>query len=257
MPKTCIRRRGGNCGFLSPILLGRNKSAARSSNLGSAIKIGKHDKEHDTMAGKGNLFIISSPSGAGKSTLISMLFERLGKEIPMAFSVSHTTRAPRPGEIDGVHYHFTDIPGFKKIIDEGGFFEWANVFGNYYGTSKAGVEGQLESGTDVFLDIDWQGARQIREQVPSVRTVFIVPPSLDVLRNRLVGRGQDSMEVIENRMQKAKNEISHYGEYDYLIVNDDLETAYETFAAIIRAERASMACQKFWSGELVENMLNG
>jgi guanylate kinase len=199
-----------------------------------------------------NLFIISSPSGAGKSTLLNKLFS--ANLHPMKFSRSHTTRDMRPGEIDGVHYHFVTKEKFREMIDGKCFFEWAQVFDNYYGTSRVNIEEYLKNGTDVFLDIDWQGARQIRKQFPAVRTIFILPPSLDVLRNRLVKRGQDSDQVINSRMDKAKNEIIHYDEYDYTIINDDLETAFEQLKNIVLAERQKTANQMVKNAELLKNL---
>jgi guanylate kinase len=140
------------------------------------------------------------------------------------------------------------------MIDGKCFFEWAQVFDNYYGTSRVNIEEYLKNGTDVFLDIDWQGARQIRKQFPAVRTIFILPPSLDVLRNRLVKRGQDSDQVINSRMDKAKNEIIHYDEYDYTIINDDLETAFEQLKNIVLAERQKTANQMVKNAELLKNL---
>ena len=183
---------------------------------------------------KGNLFIVSSPSGAGKSSLISALLE---KHKDMQVSVSHTTRAPRPGENDGEHYHFVAVDDFKHRIERNEFYEWAEVFGNYYGTSEVAIDQQLAQGIDVFLDIDWQGARQIRQQMPQAKSVFILPPSNGELERRLNVRGQDSNEVIAKRMSEAKSEMSHYNEYDYVIVNDDFDAALMDFKAILRAER--------------------
>ena len=191
-----------------------------------------------------NLFIISSPSGAGKSTLVNRLFRDLGETHPMKFSISHTTRGMRPGETDGVEYFFTDVPSFQKMIEENAFLEWAKVFDNYYGTSRLTVEESLRDGTDVFLDIDWQGARLIRKQFPEVKTIFILPPSIAVLRERLEKRGQDSPEVIEGRMEKARNEIIHYDEYDYVIVNDVLDEAYDQLRSVVVAEQCRLELQK-------------
>ncbi|MDP5035346.1 MAG: guanylate kinase, partial [Alishewanella sp.] len=158
----------------------------------------------------GNLFIISAPSGTGKSSLIQALLQR---HADMQLSVSHTTRAPRAGEQDGVHYHFTTVDDFKARIENNEFLEWAEVFGNYYGTSRAAIERQLAQGIDVFLDIDWQGARQIREQAAGTIGIFILPPSLTELQQRLTNRATDSAEVIAGRMAKAQNEMSHADEY--------------------------------------------
>ncbi|EOW9662368.1 guanylate kinase [Vibrio parahaemolyticus] len=186
--------------------------------------------------GKGTLYIVSAPSGAGKSSLISAMLER-NPTYAMKVSVSHTTRNMRPGEEDGVHYHFVAKEVFETLIAKGDFLEYAEVFGNYYGTSRVWIEETLEKGIDVFLDIDWQGARQIREQMPEAKSIFILPPSNGELERRLNTRGQDSAEVIAKRMAEAKSEISHYSEYDYVIVNDDFDTALMDFKAILRAER--------------------
>ncbi|WGW00472.1 guanylate kinase [Vibrio sp. YMD68] len=186
--------------------------------------------------GKGTLYIVSAPSGAGKSSLISAMLET-NPTYAMKVSVSHTTRGMRPGEQDGVHYHFVQKEHFEDLIGKGQFLEYAEVFGNYYGTSQVWIEENLEKGIDVFLDIDWQGARQIREKMPLARSVFILPPSNGELERRLNARGQDSDAVIAKRMAEAKAEISHYNEYDYVIINDDFDAALMDFKAIIRAER--------------------
>ncbi|WED21953.1 guanylate kinase [Vibrio sp. JC009] len=185
---------------------------------------------------KGTLYIVSAPSGAGKSSLINALLEK-NPTYAMKVSVSHTTRGMRPGEEDGVHYHFIQKEKFEELIEQGVFLEYAEVFGNYYGTSRVWIEETLEKGIDVFLDIDWQGARQIREQMPQAKSVFILPPSNGELERRLNTRGQDSEAVIAKRMSEAKSEMSHYDEYDYVIVNDDFDVSLMDFKAIIRAER--------------------
>jgi guanylate kinase len=186
--------------------------------------------------GKGTLYIVSAPSGAGKSSLISAMLET-NPVYAMKVSVSHTTRDIRPGEEDGIHYHFIEKKAFQSLIEEGVFLEHAEVFGNYYGTSRIWIEENLDKGIDVFLDIDWQGARQIRQQMPQAKSVFILPPSNGELERRLNVRGQDSNEVIAKRMSEAKSEMSHYNEYDYVIVNDDFDAALMDFKAILRAER--------------------
>ncbi|GAL22023.1 guanylate kinase [Vibrio maritimus] len=188
------------------------------------------------MIGKGTLYIVSAPSGAGKSSLIAAMLEK-NPTYAMKVSVSHTTRGMRPGEEDGVHYHFVEKSEFESLIEQGAFLEYAEVFGNYYGTSRLWIEETLNKGIDVFLDIDWQGARQIREQMPEAKSVFILPPSNSELERRLNVRGQDSDEVIAKRMSEAKSEMSHYNEYDYVIVNDDFDGALVDFKAILRAER--------------------
>ena len=186
--------------------------------------------------GKGTLYIVSAPSGAGKSSLISAMLET-NPTYAMKVSVSHTTRGMRPGEQDGVHYHFVQKELFEELITKGEFLEHAGVFGNYYGTSKVWIENNLNKGIDVFLDIDWQGARQIRDKMPDAKSVFILPPSKEELERRLNARGQDSEAVIAKRMNEAQAEISHYTEYDYVIINDDFDVALMDFRAILRAER--------------------
>ncbi|MDO9957895.1 guanylate kinase [Glaesserella parasuis] len=190
----------------------------------------------------GNLYIISAPSGAGKSSLINALLADLPRS-QVQLSISHTTRNPRPGEENGVHYYFTQHDEFKRLIEQGHFLEWAEVFGNYYGTSLPMIERSLEQGIDVFLDIDWQGARQIRAKVPNVKTIFILPPSKAELEKRLIGRGQDSAETIAKRMSEAVSEMSHYNEFDYVIVNDDFQVALSELKSILTAERLKQAVQ--------------
>ncbi len=202
-----------------------------------------------------NLFIISSPSGAGKSTLLGKLFKDSPSIHPMTFSISHTTRSMRPGEQNGREYHFVSKEEFQAMINRNAFFEWAEVFGNFYGTSRENIEQALAQGTDVFLDIDWQGARQIRKQFSEVRTIFILPPSLKILKERLIGRNQDSAEVIEGRMNKAKNEIIHYDEYDYVIVNDDLEKAYQQLKSVVIAERCKISNQQVSQEKLLQDLI--
>ena len=205
---------------------------------------------------QGNLYILSAPSGAGKSSLISALLASDSSTQKMV-SVSHTTRAPRPGEVEGVHYYFVSKEEFESLIKQDLFLEYAKVFGgNYYGTSLFAIEENLAKGIDVFLDIDWQGAQQIREKVPNVKSIFILPPSLDELENRLIGRGQDSAEVIADRMAKAISEISHYNEYDYVIVNDNFEQALADLQAILRAERLTLTHQQQENQGLIDQLLD-
>lgn len=201
---------------------------------------------------KGNLFVVSSPSGAGKSSLIGALLE---KHQDMKVSVSHTTRAPRPGEEDGTHYHFSSVDNFKQLIEQNEFYEWAEVFGNYYGTSKSAIQSQLDQGIDVFLDIDWQGAQQMRKLVPEIITLFILPPSKSELENRLNKRGQDSADVIANRMAEAQSEMSHYDEYDFVMINDDFEQTLQQFEQIVLAHRAQKTNQQVKFAELIEELL--
>ncbi len=202
---------------------------------------------------RGNLFILSAPSGAGKSSLISAL---LKNHDDVKVSVSHTTRQPRPGEENGVHYHFVTSDEFKSLIAQDDFFEWAQVFDNYYGTSKQAIESQLAAGIDVFLDIDWQGARQVREIMPDVNTIFILPPSKEELEKRLNNRGQDSAEVIAGRMAQAQSESSHYDEYDYLIINDDFDTALSELETIVKARRLAQSRQATRHATLLDALLN-
>jgi guanylate kinase len=184
----------------------------------------------------GNLFILSAPSGAGKSSLINALLEQESSR-PMQVSVSHTTREPRPGEQEGKHYHFVSIAAFKQNIKKNAFYEYAEVFDNYYGTSEAAIDVQLAQGIDVFLDIDWQGAQQVRMKKPSVTTVFISPPSKQELENRLRGRGQDNEDIITSRMAKAQGECSHFQEFDYIIINDDFKQALTDLTTIVNNQR--------------------
>lgn len=198
---------------------------------------------------KGTLFIVSAPSGAGKSSLIDALLKRFNLDDKLILSVSHTTRAPRPGEIDHVSYHFITNEEFEKLIERNAFYEYAHVFDHYYGTSREIVEQWLNEGKDVLLDIDWQGARQIRRQTPDAKGIFIVPPSLEELNRRLVTRATDAPEVIEKRMSKAISEISHYNEYDYVIVNDDFDESLLNMRSIILSNRQKMDKQKHYITE--------
>lgn len=207
----------------------------------------------------GNLFILAAPSGAGKSSLIKALLEK-HKDTnthnnAMQVSVSHTTRAPRPGEEEGKHYHFVDQQSFKDLISQDAFFEWAEVFGNYYGTSKQVIEHTLKQGIDVFLDIDWQGARQVKAQIPDTATIFVAPPSQAELLRRLTGRNQDSPEVIAQRMSDAVDEISHYHEFDYIIVNDDFDAALAELDAVVTCRRLRKEKQVIRHQQLFTNLL--
>lgn len=208
----------------------------------------------------GNLFILSAPSGAGKSSLIKALLEKHRLKVTkptteMKVSVSHTTREPRPGEVDGEHYHFVSRSSFEKLIEEGAFFEYAEVFGNYYGTSRLTIEDTLSKGIDVFLDIDWQGARQVKQQLSEATGIFILPPSIDVLRSRLDSRGQDSESVIAARMQKAKDEMRHYDEFDYVLINDDFESTLSAFESIVFAHRQRLNDQKLRNHSLIDALI--
>lgn len=196
----------------------------------------------DPMARRGLLIILSSPSGAGKSTLARRLMDW---DASLRFSVSATTRAPRPGEVDGEDYHFLSEPAFKTMVADGAMLEHAHVFGHFYGSPMAPVREAIDAGRDVLFDIDWQGAQQIRNSALGRHTlsIFILPPSIPELRRRLETRGQDRPEVIAKRMQKSWDEISHWDGYDYVLVNDDLETSFERLTMIITAERLRRAQQ--------------
>jgi len=193
------------------------------------------DTESDALHRRGLMYILSSPSGAGKTTISRML---LGADEEIKLSVSVTTRPPRPGEIEGVHYHFVSDDEFDAMIEEDDFYEWAHVFGYRYGTPKGHIRAALKEGQDFLFDIDWQGTQQLyqKDQQDVVR-VFILPPSLDELQRRLMGRGTDSAEVIASRMERARAEISHWDGYDYVVINDDVETCFAKVRQILAAER--------------------
>ncbi|MBU0656857.1 MAG: guanylate kinase [Gammaproteobacteria bacterium] len=201
----------------------------------------------------GQLYIVSAPSGAGKSSLLNAL---RGRVQDVVVSVSTTTRQPRPGEQDGVHYHFTNAETFRQQVADGNFLEYAQVFDNYYGTSRLSVNALLESGKDVILEIDWQGAQQVRERAENVISIFILPPSVEALQTRLRGRGQDSEETIQRRMRDAQSEMSHYPEYDYIIINDEFEFALEELACIFRSERLKLARQKQHQQPLLDALVS-
>lgn len=206
----------------------------------------------------GNLFILSAPSGAGKSSLINALLKKDNQASARAMqvSISHTTRDVRPGENNGEHYHFITVAEFKKQIENNAFYEYAEVFGNYYGTSEAAIDQQLAQGIDIFLDIDWQGAQQVRMKKPSVTTIFISPPSKEELESRLRGRGQDSEEVIARRMEQAQAECSHYNEFDYIIVNDNFDQALLDLTIVVNNQRLKCRQQSIAQQELFSKLLN-
>ena len=202
----------------------------------------------------GTLFIIAAASGTGKTSLVKSLVasdERLG------VSISHTTRAPRPGEIDGVNYHFTSREKFLSEVGAGQFLEHAEVFGNLYGTSRTWVEEQLIKDHDVILEIDWQGAAIVRDLMPQAQSVFILPPSLPELAERLHGRGTDSAEVIAHRLSEAIADIGHYADFDYLVINDDFATALADLRSIVRAARLSNRAQSQRQANLIRRLLSG
>jgi len=203
--------------------------------------------------GAGTLYVVSAPSGAGKTSLVRALLDSTGDDLVL--SVSHTTRAPRPGEVDGRDYHFVDAEAFRRMIGEKAFLEHARVFDNYYGTARQGIEAQLAQGRDVILEIDWQGARQVRQALPESVGIFILPPSREALRERLCARGQDDEAVIARRMQDAVNEMSHYGEYDYLVINEVFSAARDELAAIICCRRLRLSSQTQRHADLLASLL--
>ena len=189
----------------------------------------------------GNLYVVAAPSGAGKTTLVRML---LDSESAVHLSISFTTRSPRPGEQNGREYHFVDAETFRGMIDRHEFLEWAEVHGNFYGTSKKWIADQLTGGNDVLLEIDWQGAQQVRQLFPEAIGIFILPPSMDELTRRLTGRGTDSAEVIARRLAAAQAEMRHVGEFDYVIINDRLEQALDELRAVVCASRLTCKAQR-------------
>jgi guanylate kinase len=191
---------------------------------------------------RGLLFVLSSPSGAGKSTIARMLLEA---DDGIAMSVSATTRPPRPGEVDGRDYHFVSDARFDELVGEGAFLEWATVFGNRYGTLKSEVVKVIENGRDVLLDIDWQGTQQLKQVDPDIVRVFILPPSMEELERRLRHRGTDGEDVIRRRMERAANEISHWAEYDYVLINNNADKCRELVHNILKAERLKAARRVF------------
>ena len=201
----------------------------------------------------GTLFVISAPSGAGKTSLVKALLEQTNN---IGVSVSHTTRLKREGEQDGVDYHFVDKESFISMVEQGAFLEHAQVFDNYYGTAVANIETKLNQGEDVILEIDWQGAAQVRKQLPYAVNIFILPPSQAALEERLRGRGQDSDEIIARRMRDAKSETSHYSEYDYLVVNDDFESALTELKSIVLARRSRYEAQAYRLAPLLKELLD-
>jgi len=201
---------------------------------------------------KATLYIVSAPSGAGKTSLVKQLIATVED---LTVSVSHTTRPKRDGEVDGVDYHFVSQETFKQMIGEGAFLEHAQVFDNFYGTAQETVQQNLDNGLDVILEIDWQGAAQIRKMMPDCQSIFILPPSIEVLEQRLRHRGQDDEAVIARRMRDAVNEMSHYAEFDYLVVNDDFETALDELRSIIVSNRLTLRQQQIKLEGLLKDLL--
>ena len=203
-------------------------------------------------ASTGTLYIVSAPSGAGKTSLVKAL---LDAQPQIRVSVSHTTRPMRPGEVDGVNYHFVSREEFHERLDHNEFLEHAEVFGNLYGTSQRWLEQTLNEGFDLILEIDWQGAQQVRRLMPQAKSIFILPPSQEALRQRLTNRGQDSDEVIEKRMREAVSEMTHFVEYDYLVINDDFAHALIDLQAIFRANQLLQSSQQQRFQGLLEQLL--
>lgn len=201
---------------------------------------------------QGTLYIISAPSGAGKTSLVKAMLEQTSQ---ITVSVSHTTRAPRPGEVDGKDYHFTETETFGGMVKEQAFLEHAQVFDNFYGTSRDSVLDLMAQGLDVILEIDWQGAQQVRKTITENVSIFILPPSREELENRLRGRNTDSDEIIARRMSDAISEMSHYDEFDYLVFNDDFDTALDELRAIIIARRQHASAQIARQQPLLDGLL--
>ncbi len=201
---------------------------------------------------RGTLYVVAAPSGAGKSSLVNAV---LAREPGIALSISFTSRAPRPGERHAQHYHFVDKPEFERMIAAGDFFEHALVHGDYKGTARQSVEPQLAAGKDVLLEIDWQGARQVRAQMPDCVSVFILPPSLDALQTRMRNRGQDSEAVIAQRLAAAREEMSHCDEFDYIVVNENFDAAAFELRAIFVARRLQQPLQAQRHAALIHELL--
>ncbi len=200
----------------------------------------------------GKLIVISAPSGAGKTTLVEALCEA---DPNLMVSVSHTTRPGRDAEQNGIAYHFTDVDSFREMIKTGQFLEYAKVFDNYYGTSKTALESQLSKGIDVILEIDWQGAERVRQLMPESISIFILPSSYQALETRLTGRGEDNADTIQKRMDGAINELSHYKEYDYLVINDEFELAFSELQGLIAALRENQRPQQADLSEFVTRLM--
>ena len=205
------------------------------------------------MHSQGTLYTISAPSGAGKTSLVAELLKRTPR---LGVSVSHTTRPMRPGEVNGVNYHFVSHAEFEKMLESSAFLEHAQVFDNFYGTSQQWVESQLAAGEDVIMEIDWQGAQQVRRLMPDTVAIFIMPPSKEALNERLTGRGQDDSAVIQRRMDAAVAEMSHYVESDFVVINDDFNTALADLEAIVRSHRLSLANQQLRHQALLSALLS-
>lgn len=200
---------------------------------------------------KGNIYVVTAPSGAGKTSLVRALLEA-DKQVKL--SVSYTTRPARPGEVDGTHYHFVDQATFLSMLERGDFLESAEVYGNRYGTSQPWIEQMVDSGADILLEIDWQGAAQVRRIFPEAIGIFILPPSLEVLTERLKGRGTDAPDVVARRLAAAREDIGHVEEFDYVIINDDFNTALQELIAVVRAQRLKAGPQLARHAALIAKM---
>jgi guanylate kinase len=222
--------------------------SGKEENIGNGVGSDTFGADQRRLA-KGNLFVVVAPSGAGKTSLVT---ELLKHDSNIKLSVSYTTRAPRPGEVDGREYHFVTREKFESMIAAGDFLEHANVYGNFYGTSKRWIERELGGDHDVLLEIDWQGARQVRKLFSAMTGIFILPPSLAELRRRLEGRGKDAPETIERRMSSAREDTSHVLEFEYIIVNESFETALGDLLALVRATRVSRAQQAIRLKKLID-----
>jgi guanylate kinase len=207
---------------------------------------------------QGILFLISAPSGAGKTSLVNALLDASGNDRAsgLRVSISHTTRPKRPGEEDGKNYHFVSVTQFQQMQTEHAFLESAEVFGNYYGTSKSWVTEQLANGQDVILEIDWQGASQVQALLPESVGIFILPPSLQALRERLTSRGQDDADVIETRMNEAVNEIAHFEQADFIVINENFDAALEDLKAVIRSARLNKSHQVKSNSDLLNKLIS-
>ena len=202
---------------------------------------------------RGHLYIVAAPSGAGKTTLVRML---LANDPGIHLSISYTTRAPRPGEADGREYNFVDLETFRGMVVRDEFLEWAEVHGNYYGTSQPWIAAEIAAGRDVLLEIDWQGAQQVRRHFPDAIGIFVLPPSLEELQRRLTGRGTDSAEVIARRLAAAQDEMRHVTEFDYVIINDELERALADLLAVVGASRLRLDSQRARHSRLFADLLH-
>ena len=202
---------------------------------------------------RGNIFVVAAPSGAGKTSLVNALIETTASA---HLSVSHTTREPRPGEENGKHYHFVERSEFEEMRRSNQFLEHAEVFGNLYGTSRQTVQDQIDNGCDVILEIDWQGARQVKTAMPGAIGIFVLPPSRKTLQQRLLSRGQDSADTIDHRMAESCDEISHFEEFDYIVVNDQFENALNDLICIVRSARLQRESQAARLQTLIKNLLD-